>query len=337
MSDVARTPEERFATLPGYPFAPHYLDWQGLRMHYVDEGAGKPVLLLHGEPTWSYLYRKMIPLLAAAGYRPIAPDYIGFGKSDKVTEDGWYTIERHIQSIRWLIESLDLRDITLVVHDWGGPIGLRQAVDIPERFERLVILNTWLHREGAQVSEDLRKWREYALGRSDLPCGKVVARSLRRPGQDLAAVEAAYEAPFPDAASKAGPRRFPWCLPFAQPVEGNAEDQARCAQALGLGQAGARDLQRRRRDLPRRVGPPLGRPDPRRDLRHHPRRRTFPARRGGRGNRRQDPSALKATGLPIGRRGTGRDGRNPAAKRFFILVLRFGPFAGIPRTARRIR
>ena len=103
---------------------------------------------------------------------------------------------------------------------------------MPERFERLVILNTWLHREGAQVPEDLRKWREYALSRWDLPCGKVVARSLRRPGQDLAAVEAAYDAPFPDAAAKAGARRFPWCLPFAQPVEGNAQDQARCALAL---------------------------------------------------------------------------------------------------------
>ena len=118
MTQFVRTAEERFAHLSGYPFRTHYLEWQSLRMHYVDEATGKPVLLLHGEPTWSYLYRKMIPALAGAGYRCVAPDYIGFGKSDKVTDDNWYTIERHIESLRWLIESLDLRDITLVVHDW---------------------------------------------------------------------------------------------------------------------------------------------------------------------------------------------------------------------------
>lgn len=232
MPDLIRTPEERFAGLPGYPFRPHYRDWQGLRMHYVDEGEGRPVLLLHGEPTWSYLYRKMIPPLVAAGYRCVAPDYIGFGKSDKVTDDAWYTIERHVQSVRWLIETLDLEAITLVVHDWGGPIGLRQAVDLPERFDRLVILNTWLQHEGFRPSPDLLKWREFTLSRPDLPCGKVVARSLRTEGHDLPAVEAAYDAPFPDMASKAGARRFPWLLPFAQPQEGNAADQARCRQAL---------------------------------------------------------------------------------------------------------
>ncbi len=229
---MIRTPDERFAHLSGYPFRPHYLDWQGLRMHYVDEGTGRPVLLLHGEPTWSYLYRKMIPPLVVAGYRCVAPDYIGFGKSDKVVDDEWYTIERHAQSVRRLIELLDLRDVTLVVHDWGGPIGLRQAVDMPERFQRLVILNTWLHHPGSQPSETILKWREYALSRPDLPCGKVVARSLRRPEQDLAAVEAAYDAPFPDAASKAGARRFPKCLPFAEPELGNAADQACCFEAL---------------------------------------------------------------------------------------------------------
>src|SRR5579859_4352314 len=118
-----RTPDERFANLPGYPFAPHYHDWEALRMHYVDEGRGAPVLMLHGEPTWSYLYRKMIPPLVAAGYRAIAPDFIGFGRSDKVVDDNWYVIERHVEAIRSVIEALDLRDITLVVQDWGGPIG----------------------------------------------------------------------------------------------------------------------------------------------------------------------------------------------------------------------
>ena len=227
-----RTPEERFNGLPGYNFVPHYLDWNGLRMHYVDEGAGKPVLMLHGEPTWSYLYRKMIPPLAGAGFRCVAPDYIGFGKSDKVAEDDWYAIERHAESIRHLILALDLREITIVVQDWGGPIGLRQAVDMPDRFARLVILNTWLHHEGSKPSEGLHKWREYALSKHDLPAGKIVARSLRTEGHDLAAVEAAYEAPFPDASYKAGIRRFPWCIPFFQPAEGNAADQHRCSEAL---------------------------------------------------------------------------------------------------------
>lgn len=232
MLNVFRTPEERFHNLPDYPFAPHFLEWRGLRMHYVDEGAGAPVLMLHGEPTWSYLYRKMIPPLVAAGVRCIAPDYIGFGKSDKVTDDNWYVIERHVESIRALIETLDLCDITVVAQDWGGPIGLRQAVDLPERFARLVILNTWLHREGYRPSEALLNWRAFALSRPDIPCGKIVARSLRTSGHDLDAIQAAYDAPFPDVASKAGARRFPWLLPFVQPAEGNAADQIRCFEAL---------------------------------------------------------------------------------------------------------
>jgi len=227
-----RTPEGRFTALPGYPFAPRYLDCQGLRIHYLDEGEGTPVLLLHGEPTWSYLYRKMIPPLVEAGYRCLAPDYVGFGKSDKVVDDNWYVIERHVESIRFFIEQLDLRDITMVVHDWGGPIGLRQAVDDPARFARLVILNTCLHHEGMLYSDAIRKWREVAVNRWDLPCGKAVRNTIRTPGLDLEAVAAAYDAPFPDAVSKAGARRFPWCLPFAQPIEGNAADQTRCFLAL---------------------------------------------------------------------------------------------------------
>jgi len=236
--EVLRTPDERFDGLVGYPFAPHYLDWQGLRMHYADEGAGPPVLLLHGEPTWSYLYREIIPPLVAAGFRCIAPDYVGFGKSDKVVEDGWYVIERHIESVRFLIESLDLREATLVVHDWGGPIGLRQAADMPERFSRLVILNTWLHHEGYAYSEGIRRWRQWATafepGTGDLPAGFVVVDMNRLPLDPERAdqVRAAYDAPFPDARHKAGVRRFPWCIPFGQPIEGNAADQQRCFEAL---------------------------------------------------------------------------------------------------------
>jgi len=234
----SRTPDERFAGLSRYDFAPHYFDWNGLRIHYLDEGASdaRPILLLHGEPTWSYLYRGVIPPLRAAGYRCIAPDFIGFGKSDKVTDDNWYVIERHIESLAALIEHLDLQGAVLVCQDWGGPIGLRQPVDHPERFDALVILNTWLHHEGYEYTEMIQRWRaasqdSKALG-GDMPAGQVVALALRRPGHDVDAVRAGYDAPFTDAASKAGARRFPWCLPFVQPEEGNAADQQRCYDAL---------------------------------------------------------------------------------------------------------
>jgi pimeloyl-ACP methyl ester carboxylesterase len=125
--ELIRTPDHRFEELADYAFVPHYQSWRGLRMHYVDEGDGPPVLLLHGEPTWSYLYRHVIPPLVRAGYRCVAPDYVGFGRSDKVITDAWYVVERHVESIRAFIEELDLSQITLVVHDWGGPIGLRSG------------------------------------------------------------------------------------------------------------------------------------------------------------------------------------------------------------------
>jgi haloalkane dehalogenase len=236
--DSLRTPDQRFEHLPSFSFRPNYLSWNGLRVHYLDEGPrdGQPVLLLHGEPTWSYLYAGVIPLLVAAGHRCIAPDHVGFGRSDKVVDDSWYVIERHVECCAHVIEALDLRDAVLVVQDWGGPIGLRQAVDMPERFARLFILNTWLHHAGFEYSPGIRAWREFATdparGGGDMPCGRLVAMSLRRPGHDLAAVQTAYDAPFPDARHKAGPRRFPWCIPFAQPVEGNAADQQRCFDAL---------------------------------------------------------------------------------------------------------
>ena len=234
--EFVRTPEERFNNLPDYPFAPHHHSWEGLRMHYVDEGKGLPVLMLHGEPTWSYMYRDMIPPVVGAGFRAIAPDHIGFGKSDKVVDDKWYVIERHIQALRSLILALDLRGITLVVHDWGGPIGLRQVVDMPERFSRLIILNTWLHRKEFKYNEAMLRWREYATkfapGTGDIPAGNIVSSYRTLPEETRPVIKAAYDAPFPDASFKAGPRRFPWCLPFAQPAEGNATDQERCLRAL---------------------------------------------------------------------------------------------------------
>ena len=238
MTEVFRTPEERFADLPGYAFAPHYFEWSGLRIHYVDEGprGAPPALLLHGEPTWSYLYRKMIPPLVAAGYRCIAPDYAGFGKSDKPTDDGWYVIAKHVATVRALIAALDLRRVTLVCQDWGGPIGLLNAVAQPERFARLFVMNTWLHHDGFEYGPGIRAWRANAVDPArlggDMPCGRIVARTLARPGQDLDAVARAYDAPFVGPESKAGARRFPFCIPFAQPNEGLAAEQARAFAAL---------------------------------------------------------------------------------------------------------
>lgn len=233
-----RTPDERFRPLRDYAFEPHYLDWRGLRVHHLDEGPrDAPVmLLLHGEPTWSYLYRHVIPRLVAAGHRCIAPDLVGFGRSDKVTDESWYVVERHCEHLRWLIERLDLRRMTLVCQDWGGPTGLRQAVDLPERFERLVVANTWLHHAEFDYSAAIRGWRAAALDPSklggDMPIGRIVAGTLRRPGHDRTAVQRAYDAPFDGPESKAGARRFPFCIPFAEPEAGNAADQARCFEAL---------------------------------------------------------------------------------------------------------
>jgi haloalkane dehalogenase len=178
----------------------------------------------------------VIPRLVAAGHRCIAPDLVGFGRSDKVVDEDWYVVERHCERLRALIETLDLRRITLVCQDWGGPTGLRQAVDLPDRFERLVIANTWLHHDGFEYSPGIRAWREAALDPAklggDMPIGRIVAGSLRRPGHDRAAIARAFDAPFPSTESKAGARRFPFCIPFAEPVAGNAADQARCFEAL---------------------------------------------------------------------------------------------------------
>jgi len=242
MENVYRTPDHAFSGLQDFPFEPNYLEWDGLRTHYLDEGPKHaPVaLLLHGEPTWSYLYRKMISPMLAAGYRCVVPDHIGFGRSDKVTDDKWYVIDRHIERLTGLIERLDLRDITVVVQDWGGPIGLINAVAMPERFARLAILNTWLHYDGYEYSPGIRAWRDAATNRlwlawtrHNLPCGTIVRRSAARPIADPAALERAYEAPFEGSiAAKAGARRFPWCMPFAEPEAGAATRQAEAFEAL---------------------------------------------------------------------------------------------------------
>ncbi len=207
---VYRTPEERFTDLPGFGFAPHYVEQDGLRLHYLDEGAGDPVLCLHGEPTWSFLYRKMIRVLIGAA-RVVAPDYFGFGRSDKPVEVGWYSFDRHYGSILRLVEELDLRRLTVVVQDWGGPIGLRLAVEHPERVERLVIMNTGIGG-GRPPSDTWLRFRDVVRAAGgDFQAGRLIRTSAVRGLADE--VVAAYDAPFPVPESKAGVLAFPEQVP----------------------------------------------------------------------------------------------------------------------------
>jgi haloalkane dehalogenase len=205
-----RTPDAAFENLPEYGFAPHYLDQDGLRMHYVDEGAGEPVLLLHGEPTWSFLYRKVIPRLTPTA-RVVAPDYYGFGRSDKPVERDWYTYDRHFASIERFVGELDLRNLTVVVHDWGGPIGLRLAVERPERVQRLVITQTGVFAGRAPSDEWLRFRDMVRRVGAELHAGRLVqAGSVAELPDD---VVAAYDAPYPVPESKAGALMFPELVP----------------------------------------------------------------------------------------------------------------------------
>jgi haloalkane dehalogenase len=217
--DVYRTPDDRFDALPGYDFEPHYVDVDGLRMHYVDEGAGDPVVLFHGEPTWAYLYRKMIPSLVSAGRRAIAPDMAGFGRSDKPTDRDWYTYDRHVEHVTGSLASLDLQDVTAVVHDWGGPVGLRWAVENADRVSRLVILNTGLF--AGHVNEAFMAWRNFAERNPDLPVGFIIQSATVT---DLPSeITEAYEAPWPNAESKAGVAQFPLLVPIEEDGPGVAE------------------------------------------------------------------------------------------------------------------
>jgi len=220
--DVVRTPDERFANLPGYDFEPHYAEVDGLRMHYVDEGSGDPIVCFHGEPTWAYLYRKMLPPLVTGGHRVICPDYAGFGRSDKPTERGWYTYDRHVDLVARVLDTLDLQNATVVVQDWGGPIGLRWAVENADRVGRLVILNTGLFT--GRVSKGFMAWRDFAERNPDLPVGFVVGGATATDVPDD--VVAAYEAPFPNAESKAGAAQFPLIVPVSDEMAGAAEMRA---------------------------------------------------------------------------------------------------------------
>ena len=216
--DILRTPEERFADLPGFPWPPAYTDVDGLRMAYVDAGPadGEVVLCLHGEPTWSYLYRKMIPVFVEAGMRVIAPDWFGFGRSDKPVHDADYTWDFHYSSMLGFVDALGLEHLTLVVQDWGGLLGLTLPVTHPDLVQRLLIMNTGLG-VGTPPGKGFLAWRDYVANTPDFNVGELMGRS--EPGLTPAEV-AAYDAPFPDATYKAGVRRFPALVPTTEDADG---------------------------------------------------------------------------------------------------------------------
>jgi pimeloyl-ACP methyl ester carboxylesterase len=221
---ILRTPDERFRALPFFSYAPHYLDdlkgYEGLRLHCVDEGprdARDVFLCLHGEPTWAYLYRKMIPLFLAAGARVVAPDWFGFGRSDKPADDPVYTFSFHRETALRFVERLDLQRITLVCQDWGGLLGLTLPMDMPARFARVLVMNTTL-AVGEPVSAGFSAWKAFAAAHHDIPVAGLVA--LSSPGALNPYDAAAYDAPFPDARYKAGVRRFPQLVPVEPGMEG---------------------------------------------------------------------------------------------------------------------
>jgi haloalkane dehalogenase len=221
MTDAVRTPDELFEGLPDFPYAAHHREVDGLRLAHIDEGEGAPVLFMHGEPTWSFLWRKVLAPVRDAGFRCIAPDLAGFGRSDKPTDIAWYTYERHVQQTATLLEDLDLHGATIVVHDWGGPIGLRLAVDHAERIERIVILDTGLFTGNQKMSDAWLAFRDFTASTEDLPVGFLVRGGCKNdPGDE---VIAGYEVPYPNAASKAGARAFPALIPFAPDAPGAAE------------------------------------------------------------------------------------------------------------------
>jgi haloalkane dehalogenase len=223
MTDAIRTPDQLLEGLPEFPFAPKYRQLDGLRLAHIDEGDGPPVVFFHGEPTWSFLWRKVIPPLRDAGYRCIAPDLAGFGRSDKPMDLDWYSYDKHTEMVAPLIEELDLHDATVVVHDWGGPIGLRLAVEHPDRIARLVVLDTGLFTGHQKMADAWRAFRDFVERTEDLPVGFLVRGGCKRdPGDEAIA---AYDAPYPNAASKAGARAFPLMLPTSPESPGAAAGQ----------------------------------------------------------------------------------------------------------------
>ena len=212
---VLQTPDSQFDNLPGYAFEPKFVSVDDqLQMHYVDEhpeGATETVLMLHGEPSWSYLYRKMIPIIAKSGHRAIAPDLIGFGKSGKPTKTSDYTYITHLTWIKAFVEKLDLQNITLFCQDWGGLLGLRLVAENPERFKRVVASNTFLPTGDIKMPESFQQWKQYSQEVPEFPVGGIIQRATTTQLSDD--IVAAYDAPFPDEAYKAGARIFPALVP----------------------------------------------------------------------------------------------------------------------------
>jgi pimeloyl-ACP methyl ester carboxylesterase len=230
--DALRTPDERFAGLPDWPYAPVYREHAGLRVHHIDEGprdAEVTALCLHGNPAWAYLYRHMIPVFTGAGLRVVVPDLIGFGRSDKPVHPAAHTWDLHLGRLRELIEGLNLCNVMLVCQDWGGIFGLTLPPAMPERFTRLLVMNTALAT--GQVTEGFRQWRDYSNSQPDLPVGKLLARGK----PDMTAAEvAAYDAPFPDAAHKSALRAFPNLVPDVELHGANAPGIAVSRDAMAF-------------------------------------------------------------------------------------------------------
>ncbi|MEA2483220.1 MAG: haloalkane dehalogenase [Thermoleophilaceae bacterium] len=223
--DVFRTPDERFDNLPDFPWQAKYHDWEGMRLAYVDEGQGRPVVLFHGEPSWSFLYRKVIAVLLEKGFRCIAIDLPGFGRSDKPTQLEWYTYDRHTQAAASVVEALGLQDAVFVVQDWGGPVGLRiGTLEAPERVSAFVAMDTGLFTGRQHMSAGWHAFRDFVERTEDLPIGMLIKNAC---ATDVPAeVIAAYEAPYPTLESKAGARAFPLMLPLTPRDPGAASGQA---------------------------------------------------------------------------------------------------------------
>lgn len=230
--NVLRTPDDRFQNLPEFPYRPHYVEVNGLRVHYLDEGSGEPLLCLHGEPSWSYLYRRMMPVLSPH-HRVIAPDWIGFGRSDKLPDIADYTFDMHYEILTGFIETLDLQQITLVCQDWGGLLGLTAAAEMSERFARLVIMNTFLPIGEEPLGEGFETWRAFVerVGKR-LQVGRLMVRSFQREESKTPAIRAAYDTPFPSPDYRAGAAAFPLIVP-QKPDDPGVAAMRRARERLG--------------------------------------------------------------------------------------------------------
>lgn len=229
MTETYRTPEGAFDNLPGFPWEPKYFDWDGIRLARIDEGEGPTVVLFHGEPTWSYLYRKVIPPLLEAGFRCVAPDLPGFGRSDKPTDFDWYSYDRHAEAMGALLTGIGIEDATFVGQDWGGPIGMRVAVEHPETCSRFVMMDTGFFTGHQPMTDAWKAFRNFVERTEDLPIEMLIGGACHTaPGDEILA---AYAAPWPEARAKAGTRAFPLMLPTSPDAPG-AEAGQRTLEAI---------------------------------------------------------------------------------------------------------